>query len=58
MGEPRQISQIAEQAAELFLADEANQFLDCAVRLMATCMPISAVIKRLQDEIDLLREFG
>ena len=58
MAEPRQIDIIAEQEIERFLAEEACSYLDCAVRLMAHSMPIGAIIRRLQDEIDMLREFG
>jgi len=58
MAEPRQIDIISEQEIERFLSEESCQFLDAAVRLMAHTMPISAVIRRLQDEISMLEEWG
>lgn len=58
MAEASRITQIAEREAELFLAEEASQFLDCAIRLMASRTSISSVIKRLKDEIEMLEEFG
>lgn len=58
MPEPRQITEIAQRAAELFLAEQSKQFIDCAINLAATHMPISAVIKLLKDHIELLKEYG
>ena len=58
MSEPRQITEIARKQPERFLADEACHFLDCAVRLMASSMPMRDVIKRLRDEAEMLEEFG
>ncbi|WP_210328388.1 hypothetical protein [Mesorhizobium caraganae] len=58
MPEPRQIDILAQHEIDRFLAEEACQFLDCSIRLMAHSMPISAVIRRLQDEIAMLEEFG
>lgn len=58
MAEPRQIEQIAQKEAELFLAEQSRQFVDAAINLAATSMPIPAVIRLLKDHIELLEEFG
>jgi hypothetical protein len=58
MPEPRAITEIAERAAEMFLAEQARQFLDCAINLAATSMPMPALIKLLEDHAEILREFG
>lgn len=58
MPEPRQIDSIAQRETELFLAEQSRQFIDCSINLAAASMPIPAVIKLLEDHIELLREFG
>jgi len=58
MPEPRIITTIAEQQATAFKAEQARQFGECAVNLMATSMPIHAVIRWLEDQAEMLREFG
>jgi hypothetical protein len=58
MPEPRQITEIAEREAALFLTEQSRQFIDCAINLAATHMPITAVIRLLKDHIELLEEFG
>lgn len=58
MPEPRSITELAEQAAAAFQAEQARQFGECAVNLMATTMPIPAVIRWLEDQAEMLREFG
>ena len=54
MPEPRQIEELAQKQIEMFLSEEACQFLDAAIRLMAHTMPLSAVVKRLRNEAELL----
>jgi hypothetical protein len=56
--QPRAITEIAERAAQMFLAEQARQFLDCAINLCATSMPIPALVKLLEDHAEMLREFG
>lgn len=58
MAEPRQITEIAQREAALFLAEQSRQFIDCSINLAATHMPIPAVIRLLRDHIELLEEFG
>jgi hypothetical protein len=58
VAEPRQITEIAEREAALFLAEQSRQFIDCAINLAATHMPISSVIRLLRDHIELLEEYG
>lgn len=58
MSEPRQITEIAEREAQLFLAEQARQFVDCAINLAASSMTIPSVIKLLKDHIELLEEYG
>ena len=58
MPEPRQIEQIALEAAERFQRDQSMFFGECAVNLMASSMPISEVIEWLERQADMLREFG
>jgi len=55
---PRHITEIAEQAAERFQREQARQFGECAINLMATCMPMRDVIEWLERQADMLREFG
>jgi hypothetical protein len=58
MPEPRQITDLAEKATALFLSEQAKQFGECAVNLMATSMPIAEVLEWLERQADMLREFG
>ncbi len=58
MPEPRSITELAEQAAVAFKAEQAKQFLDCAINLAATSMSIPAVIRLLEDHAEILKEFG
>lgn len=58
MAEPRQITEIAEREAALFVAEQSRQFLDCAINLCASSMSIPALIKLLEDHAEILREFG
>lgn len=58
MPEPRIITTIAEQEATAFKAEQAKQFLDCAINLAATSMSIPAVIRLLEDHAEILKEFG
>lgn len=58
MPEPARITELAQREAELFLAEQSRQFIDAAINLAATSMPIPAVIRLLKDHIELLEEFG
>ncbi|MRX31905.1 hypothetical protein [Aminobacter sp. MDW-2] len=58
MPEPRSITELAEQAAAAFQAEQARKFLDCAINLCATSMSIPAVIRLLEDHAEILKEFG
>lgn len=57
MPEPRSITEIAEQEAALFLAEQAKQFIDCAISLAMTSMPTAAVVRLLRDHADILEEY-
>lgn len=58
MPEPRQITEIAQRAAQRFHSEQSKLFGECAVNLMATSMPISEVIEWLERQAEMLREFG
>ena len=55
--EYRAIDQIAQAETKLFHAEQASRFLDCALNLAATSMPISSVIRLLRDHIAILEEY-
>lgn len=58
MAEPSRIDAIAEDAARMFMSEQAAAFLDCAINLCATTMDISALVKLLEDHAEILREYG
>lgn len=55
--EPRNLTEIAEQAATAFQAEQARQFIDCAINLAMTSMPTAAVVRLLRDHADILEEY-
>ena len=57
MPEPRSITELAEQAAAAFQAEQAKQFIDCAINLAMTSMPTAAVVRLLRDHADILEEY-
>jgi len=57
MPEPRSLTDIAEQAAAAFHAEQARQFIDCAINLAMTSMPTCAVVRLLRDHADILEEY-
>ena len=57
MPEPRQIEQIAQKEAELFKSEQAARFLECAINLCAESMPMSAVVKLLEDHAEIIRMY-
>lgn len=58
MPEPRNLTEIAEREAAAFKAEQARQFIDCAINLGAESMSIAALIRLLEDHAEILREFG
>lgn len=57
MPEPRNLTEIAEREAATFKARQAAYFGECAIHLMATCMPMAAVIRWLRTQADNLEEY-
>lgn len=58
MPEPRNLTEIAEQQASAFKAEQARHFIDCAINLGAESMSMPALIRLLEDHAEILREFG
>lgn len=58
MAEARRITEIAMREAEAFKAEQARQFLECAINLCATSMSMAALIRLLEDHTEILKEFG
>jgi len=52
------LSEYARKAAARYQAEQAKQFLDCAINLCATSMPLSEVAKLLRDHAELLEVYG
>jgi hypothetical protein len=55
--EYRAIDQIAAAESEMFLAEQASQFIDCALNLAMESMPTSSVIRLLREHIAILEEY-
>ena len=58
MPEPRQLDIIAEREAALFRANQARNFINCAVNLAAHDMPLEAVARYLRELADQLEDWG
>jgi hypothetical protein len=58
LAEPSRITEIAEEAARMFMCEQAAAFLDCSINLCATTMELSALIKLLEDHAAILKEYG
>lgn len=58
MPEPRQIEQIAARETELFLAEQARQFITCAVNLAAHTTSLEAVARFLRELADQIEDYG
>lgn len=58
MAEPAKLTAMAEKHAAMFKAEQAKQFIDCAINLAATSMSIPALIRLLEDHTEILKEFG
>ena len=54
----RPLDEIAEQAARAFKAEQARHFIDCAINLGAESMSMPALIRLLEDHIEILKEYG
>lgn len=55
--EYRAIDELAAREAELFLAEQARNFVECAINLSMESMPTSSVIRLLRDHIAILEEY-
>ncbi|NOV21826.1 hypothetical protein E5S70_38725 [Ensifer adhaerens] len=53
----RIIKQLAESEREAYLRRSSIRFLECAVHLCATHMPIDDVANLLEEEADQLRRY-
>lgn len=58
MSSTKRIDEMAEEATQRFQREQAKQFGECAVNLMAVSMPIRDVIEWLERQAEMLREFG
>jgi hypothetical protein len=58
MHEHERLNEYAKAAAARYQAEQARQFLDCAINLCATSMPIRDVARLLRDHAELLEEYG
>jgi hypothetical protein len=58
MPEPRAITEIAERETHLFLAEQARQFITCAVNLAAHTSSLEAVARFLRELADQIEELG
>ncbi len=56
--ELKALNDIAQSASERFQRESAMQFGECAINLMATCMPLSSVTGWLRRQADILDEYG
>lgn len=58
MHEHERLKEYARKAAARYQAEQARQFLDCAINLCATSMPIRDVARLLRDHAELLEDLG
>jgi len=58
MANSNRLNEYARKAAARYQAEQARQFLDCAINLCATSMPIRDVAKLLRDHAATLEEYG
>lgn len=58
MHEHERLNEYAKAAAARYQAEQARQFLDCAINLCATSMPIRDVARLLRDHAEILDEYG
>ncbi len=58
MPEPRRITEIAERETALFQAEQARQFIICAVNLAAHSSSLEAVARFLRELADQIEKYG
>jgi hypothetical protein len=58
MHEHERLKEYARKAAARYQAEQARQFLDCAINLCATSMPLSDVARLLRENAEILDEYG
>ena len=58
MHEHERLNEYAKAAAARYQAEQARQFLDCAINLCATSMPIRDVARLLREHAEILDEYG
>lgn len=58
MHERERLNEYAKAAAARYQAEQARQFLDCAINLCATSMPLSDVARLLRENAEILDEYG
>lgn len=52
------INELARKAAADYHREQAKRFLECAINLCATSMPVGDVARLLRDHAELLEELG
>lgn len=52
------LSDVAERATSEYLRRQSISFLECAVNLCATSMPLDTVADLLEAQAEMLREHG
>ena len=58
MHEHERLNEYAKAAAARYQAEQARQFLDCAINLCATSMPVGDVARLLREHAEILDEYG
>ncbi|MGU3399241.1 hypothetical protein ACLBWS_05780 [Brucellaceae bacterium D45D] len=56
--EVEHINDVAAKITERYLRESAMQYGECALNLMMTCMSTKEVIQWLEDQAEMMREFG
>lgn len=58
MNENERLNEYARKATARYQSEQARQFLDCAINLCATSMPLRDVARLLRDHADILEEYS
>lgn len=58
MANSNRLNEYARKAAARYQAEQARQFLDCAINLCATSMPVGDVARLLREHAEILDEYG
>ena len=52
------INELARKAAADYHREQAQRFLECAINLCATSMPVGDVARLLREHAEILDEYG